>query len=60
VPTLVLWGAQDAALSQQMAAPSAALCTDGRLVVLDDATHWVQHDAPDAVTRHLLDHLEQG
>ena len=60
VPTLVLWGARDTALSQEMAAPSAALCTDGQLVVLDEATHWVQHDAPETVTRHLLDHLGRG
>jgi pimeloyl-ACP methyl ester carboxylesterase len=57
VPTLVLWGAQDTALSQEMAAPSAALCSDGRLLILEDATHWVQHDAPGTVTRRLLDHL---
>jgi pimeloyl-ACP methyl ester carboxylesterase len=40
-----------------MAAPSADLCPNGRLVMLEKATHWVQHDAPNAVTRHLLDHL---
>ena len=57
VPTLVAWGAQDVALHRQMAAPSAAMCTDGHLEVIDDATHWVQHDAPDLVNRHLLDHL---
>lgn len=60
VPTLVIWGAQDAALSRRMAAPSAAMCTDGRLEVLDDATHWVQHDAPAIVNRLLLDHLGVG
>ena len=59
-PTLVLWGARDVALSRQMAAPSADRCRNGRLVMLDDATHWVQHDAPDTVTRHLLDHLGQS
>ena len=57
VPTLVVWGAQDVALHRRMAAPSAAMCTDGHLEVIDDATHWVQHDAPDLVNRHLLDHL---
>jgi len=59
VPTLVLWGAQDVALSRQMAAPSAAMSTDGRLKMLDDATHWVQHDAPATVTRIVLDHLRE-
>ena len=57
VPTLVLWGARDVALSRQMAAPSAEWCRDGRLVVFEEATHWGQHDEPTAVTRHLLDHL---
>ena len=58
VPTLVVWGVQDVALSRRMAAPSAAMCTDGRLKVIEDATHWVQHDAPAIVNRLLLDHLE--
>lgn len=58
VPTLVVWGAQDVALSRQMAGPSAAMCADGRLEVIDEATHWVQHDAPETVNRLLLDHLE--
>ena len=57
VPTLVVWGAQDVALHRRMAAPSAAMCTDGHLEVLDDATHWVQHDAPATVNRLLRDHL---
>jgi pimeloyl-ACP methyl ester carboxylesterase len=57
VPTLVVWGAQDVALSRRMAAPSAALCTDGQLEVIEEATHWVQHDAPAIVNRLLLDHL---
>ncbi|MFB6274451.1 MAG: alpha/beta fold hydrolase [Salinibacter sp.] len=58
VPTLVVWGAQDVALSRRMAAPSAAMCDEGRLEVVENATHWVQHDAPATVNRLLLDHLE--
>jgi pimeloyl-ACP methyl ester carboxylesterase len=59
-PTLVLWGARDVALSRRMAAPSAERCADGRLVVLEDATHWVQHDAPRRVSRELIDHLDES
>ncbi|MBZ0298971.1 MAG: alpha/beta hydrolase [Anaerolineae bacterium] len=44
VPTLMLWGAQDTALSVEMAQPSIDLCDDGRLVLFEDATHWVLHD----------------
>ena len=58
VPTLVVWGAQDVALSRRMAAPSAAMSSRGRSQVLEGATHWVQHDAPTAVNRLLRDHLE--
>ncbi|PSQ87035.1 MAG: alpha/beta hydrolase [Bacteroidetes bacterium QS_4_64_154] len=57
VPTLVAWGAQDVALHRRMAAPSAAMCTDGHLEVIDDATHWVQHDATATINRLLRDHL---
>ena len=56
-PTLVLWGARDVALSRRMAAPSAERCGDGRFVLLEAASHWVQHDAPERVNRELIDHL---
>jgi pimeloyl-ACP methyl ester carboxylesterase len=57
VPTLVVWGAQDVALSRQMARPSAERCRDGELVVIEKATHWVQHDASDRVNDLLLQRL---
>jgi pimeloyl-ACP methyl ester carboxylesterase len=56
--TLVIWGAKDVALSQRMARPSVAMCENGRLNVIDDATHWVQHDAAGRVNRLLLAHLD--
>ncbi len=55
VRTLMLWGKHDVALSAEMATLSLALCDDGRLVFFDNATHWVQHDEAEAVTRHLLE-----
>ncbi|MDF1515460.1 MAG: alpha/beta hydrolase, partial [Anaerolineae bacterium] len=54
VPTLVIWGKQDVALSHEMAQPSVELCDHGRLVMLDTATHWVQHDEPQQVNQLLL------
>ncbi len=44
VPTLLIWGARDEFLGSEMAQPSIDLCDDGRLVVLKEATHWVQHE----------------
>jgi len=54
IPTLILWGKNDVALSYQMAQPSVDLCDDGRLVTFEQATHWVQHDEAEAVSQHLL------
>jgi len=57
--TLVLWGAQDVALTPQMARPSVERCRRGRLEMFEDATHWVQHDAADRVNTHLLQFLTE-
>ena len=45
VPTLLIWGAKDKFLGREMAQPSIDLCDEGRLIVFDEATHWVQHEA---------------
>lgn len=57
VPTLMLWGKQDVALSHRMAQPSIDYCDDGKLVSFEDATHWVQHDAANEVNHLLLEFL---
>jgi pimeloyl-ACP methyl ester carboxylesterase len=54
VPTLLLWGKQDRFLGSEMAAPSIDLCDDGRLVFVDEASHWIQHEEPERVTREIL------
>lgn len=54
VPTLVIWGAKDKFLGQEMAQPSIDLCDEGRLVLIEQATHWVQHEEPEVVNR-LID-----
>jgi pimeloyl-ACP methyl ester carboxylesterase len=57
VPTLMLWGQQDVALSHRMAEPSIDICDDGQLIFFENASHWVQHDEAEAVTSQLLDFL---
>lgn len=54
-PTLMIWGAKDIALSRSMAQPSIDLCDDGRLVFVEEASHWVQHEEPETVNRLLLE-----
>jgi pimeloyl-ACP methyl ester carboxylesterase len=55
VPTLLLWGAKDGFLGKEMAEPSIARCDHGRLVLLEEAGHWVQHEEPEQVNRLLLE-----
>jgi epoxide hydrolase 4 len=56
-PTLILWGARDAALVPELAQRSLEYVASGRLVRFPDATHWVQHDAAHEVSRLLLEHF---
>lgn len=60
VPTLMIWGAQDGFLDRSMAQPSIDLCDHGELVMVDDATHWVQHDKASLVNQKLIAYLCGG
>ncbi|MGI8586847.1 MAG: alpha/beta fold hydrolase [Chloroflexia bacterium] len=57
LPTMLIWGAQDQFLGRDLAVQSLSYCDDIRLEVIDDATHWVQHEEPERVNRLLLDFL---
>lgn len=53
VPTMVVWGMQDAYLVPEMAEASAAYCQNSRVEQFDRATHWVQHEASERVNQIL-------
>ncbi len=57
VPTLVIWGKKDEVLTDRMVQPSLDHCDDGRVVWFDDATHWVNHEEREGVTKALLEFL---
>ena len=59
IPTLLIWGAKDRFLGQDMAQASIDLCDKGRLVFFKEATHWVHHEEPDQVNRLLIDFLKK-
>lgn len=54
VPTIMLWGKRDVALSSEMAQPSIDLCDEGQLTFFGKSTHWVQHDASEEVNQKLI------
>ncbi|HEU0022654.1 MAG TPA: alpha/beta fold hydrolase, partial [Dehalococcoidia bacterium] len=60
VPTLIIWGAQDAALSRGMAAESAGMCAEARLVLFEDATHWVQHEEAGEVNELVVEFMKRA
>jgi epoxide hydrolase 4 len=57
VPTLMMWGMKDFALSHRMARPSMDYVDEGNLILFPDATHWVQLDAAEEVNHYLVDFL---
>ena len=57
-PTLVLWGAEDTFLRRSLAAKSSAYCDRGRLVLWEDATHWLHHEHPERVVDELTRQFE--
>lgn len=59
VPTLMLWGMRDVALSHRMAQPSIDTCDNGKLIFFENASHWVQHDEAEKVNRQLLTFLKE-
>jgi epoxide hydrolase 4 len=57
VPTHVIWGSRDYFLREEMAMESVEMCDQGRLDIVPEATHWVQHDKPERVNELLLSSL---
>ena len=49
VPTQIIWGARDTFLEVEMADKSLVWCDNGRLTLIPDATHWVQHEKAEQV-----------
>jgi len=57
VPTLMMWGMKDFALTHRMARPSMDYVDDGNLILFPEATHWIQHDAAEEVNHYLIDFI---
>ena len=54
-PTLVLWGERDLSLSARVLLPDLARYVPGvRVIRYAEAGHWLHHDLPEEVNRHLI------
>ena len=58
VPTLMIWGEEDAALGLELTEGYAPLVADFTLERLPQVSHWVQQEAPDEVNARLAAWLE--
>jgi pimeloyl-ACP methyl ester carboxylesterase len=50
---------QDRFLSHEMASDSAALCDQAEVRLFPEATHWVQHEEAEAVSRALIEFFRE-
>jgi pimeloyl-ACP methyl ester carboxylesterase len=53
--TLVIWGERDRHLGAELAAPLPKWVPNARVERIPEATHWVQHDAPERVNELLME-----
>lgn len=58
VPVKMIWGVKDQFLSRKLAEESFDLVDSGSIIWIENATHWVIHEQPDMVNRHLLRFLK--
>jgi len=56
-PTLVIWGERDASLGVELLDGLEQYAPSIRIHRIEDASHWVQNEAPDEVNRVLIDFL---
>lgn len=56
VPTTYVWSSGDTAISRS----AAERCVDFRHVELDDVSHWVPEEAPEALSRAVLERVGGG
>jgi len=59
IPTLILWGPKDKFLSKLMAEKSIKRCTNGKLKILEELTHWLHHEDPQKVNGLMLEFIDQ-
>lgn len=60
MPTLVIWGVNDLALSLELATGVSKYIDDYSVKLIEDGTHFIQTDKPDLVNQHMRDFLNRS
>lgn len=62
-PILLLWGDKDAFMNKQMAEMTKSYLPStsprSRVVMIENASHWLQQDKPEEVIKHLREFLSE-
>lgn len=56
-PTLVLWAGEDRFLERHVAEAGMALCDDGRLEIVEGASHWLHLEQPERINARIVEFL---
>ena len=59
VPTLMIWGENDVALSKELTYGTEAYVKDFQIKYIPNSSHWVQQDAPLLVNQYMREFLSR-
>jgi pimeloyl-ACP methyl ester carboxylesterase len=59
VPTLMIWGEDDAALGKELTYGTERLVRDFHIEYIPNCSHWVQQDRPELVNDYMRDFLDR-
>ena len=57
VPTLMIWGEEDAALGQELTYGTEEYVKDLEIRYIPDCSHWVQQEQPELVNQYMREFL---
>lgn len=58
IPTLMIWGNQDFALSTDLVKASTKYCDNLKIEIVEGARHWVHHEEPNLVNNYIENFLK--
>lgn len=59
-PTLILWAGDDVFLEKNVAEAGLALCNDGKLEIVEGASHWLHIEQPERINARIVSFLAEG